>query len=61
MLHDNCYDNLFSQFRPLKDGKGREVFQIEANFGLTLDSIKVNTAPTHTPRPVRRLPVQSGH
>jgi len=35
MLLDNCYDNMFSQFRPLKDGKGRKIFMIEANFGLT--------------------------
>jgi len=35
MLLDNCYDNLLSQFRPLKNGKGRKLFMIEANFGLT--------------------------
>ncbi|EDM29325.1 putative large secreted protein [Lentisphaera araneosa HTCC2155] len=35
MLNDNCFDNMMSLFRPLKNGKGKKLFQIEANFGLT--------------------------
>jgi alpha-L-fucosidase 2 len=35
MLVDNCFDNMFSQFRPRKDEKQKKLFQIEANFGLT--------------------------
>ncbi len=35
MLVDNSFDNLLSLFRPLKDGKGKKLFQIEANFGYT--------------------------
>ena len=35
MLNDNCFDNMLSLFRPLENGKGKKLFQIEANFGLT--------------------------
>jgi alpha-L-fucosidase 2 len=35
MLLDNCYDNMFSQFRPPKSGNEKKLFMIEANFGLT--------------------------
>lgn len=35
MLKDNCFDNMLSLFRPLIGGKGKKLFQIEANFGLT--------------------------
>ena len=35
MLNDNCFDNMLSLFRPLINGKGKKLFQIEANFGLT--------------------------
>ena len=35
MITDNCFDNMLSLFRPLENGKGKKLFQIEANFGLT--------------------------
>ena len=35
MLLDNCYDNMFSQFRPPASPKSRRIFMIEANLGLT--------------------------
>ncbi|WDE99331.1 glycoside hydrolase N-terminal domain-containing protein [Lentisphaera profundi] len=35
MIMDNCFDNMLSLFRPLKNGKGKKLFQIEANFGFT--------------------------
>ena len=41
MLTDNCFDNMLSLFRPLKNGKGKKLFQIEANFGLTSGVIEM--------------------
>lgn len=41
MLKDNCFDNMLSLFRPLKNGKGKKLFQIEANFGLTAGVIEM--------------------
>jgi alpha-L-fucosidase 2 len=35
MVTDNCFDNMLSLFRPLENGNGKKLFQIEANFGLT--------------------------
>lgn len=41
MLTDNCFDNALSLFRPLKDGRGKKLFQIEANFGFTSGVIEM--------------------
>ncbi|NIP85793.1 MAG: hypothetical protein GTO03_09625, partial [Planctomycetales bacterium] len=41
MLVDNCFDNLLSLFRPLENGKGKKLFQIEANLGLTAGIVEM--------------------